>query len=100
MLTKAQLRRFVQRRNQSGFNTNLQFQIDANECGFKVSDLGDVTKLTVDGFTAYLWNVPTKKGTVKMLEIGRSMLAEGISVAWPDAEQIIARATVVPAEAA
>lgn len=43
MLTKAKLTRFVSIRNKSDYNSNLQFQIDANAAGFKVSDLGKVT---------------------------------------------------------
>jgi hypothetical protein len=37
--SKAQLLRFVKIRNESGFQSNLQFQFDASECGFEVRDL-------------------------------------------------------------
>lgn len=53
-MTRKQLERFVKVRNKSGFASNLQFQIDANECGFKVLDLGDVLKVA-DG---YIWHTP------------------------------------------
>ena len=54
-LTLKKLERFVNTRNRSEFNSNLQFQIDASSCGFKVSDLGDVKK-TGDG--TYYWITP------------------------------------------
>lgn len=43
-LTSAQLEKFVKVRNKSGFTSNLQFQIDAEECGFKIADLPTVEK--------------------------------------------------------
>lgn len=53
MLTKKQLERFVRVRNKSPFSSNLQFQSDAEDCGFAVAELGDVTRLTPAG--GYMW---------------------------------------------
>jgi hypothetical protein len=39
-VTKEQLLRFVKIRNASGFSSNLQFGIDAQEAGFDVKELG------------------------------------------------------------
>lgn len=50
--TTAQLEKFVKVRNKSGFASNLQFQIDAVACGFKISDLPTVEK-TAEG--NYKW---------------------------------------------
>jgi hypothetical protein len=41
MISKTQLKKFVRVRNESEFSSNLQFQIDAQECGFEAKDLGD-----------------------------------------------------------
>ena len=53
-MIRAQLKKFIEVRNESRYNSNLQFQIDANECGFHASDLGKV-KVTEDG---YQWDTP------------------------------------------
>lgn len=45
-MTRAQLKAFIARRNASDFQTNLQFQIDANAVGIKVEDLGKAVKET------------------------------------------------------
>ena len=55
MLTLKQLTRFVKTRNKSGYQSNLQFQIDANACGFSIEDLGKVAVFTIDGFKGYQW---------------------------------------------
>jgi len=55
MLTKEKLEKFVDMRNESEFCSNLQFEIDANECGFSVKDLGKVTKVELGH---YEWQTP------------------------------------------
>lgn len=58
-LTRNKLERFVEVRNASEFNTNIQFQLDASSCGFKIADLGDVTKLDDDRYGhVYVWQTP------------------------------------------
>jgi hypothetical protein len=54
-MTKAQLKRFVSRRNKSEFQTNLQFKIDAEACGFRISELGEARKI---GDHMYIWDTP------------------------------------------
>ncbi len=53
-VSEKQLKRFIKIRNESGFASNLQFQFDAHEAGFKVDALGTVEK-TAEG---YRWHVP------------------------------------------
>lgn len=53
-LSLAKLKRFVTTRNKSGFSSNLQFGIDADECGFSVADLGPVEKYD----WGYSWQTP------------------------------------------
>lgn len=48
-MTLEQLQKFIRIRNRSGFQGNLQFQIDAKEAGFPVSELGAVAR-TNSGF--------------------------------------------------
>jgi hypothetical protein len=55
-MTKKQLEKFVKLRNKSPHASNLQFQIDAEECGFKVSDLGEIRVIGDDHF--YMWDTP------------------------------------------
>lgn len=55
-MTKKQLEKFVKIRNASGFSANLQFQIDADEAGFDIKELGDPTKL--NGNIGYMWDTP------------------------------------------
>ncbi len=58
-LTRAKLLRFVRVRNKSGFQSNLQFQFDADECGFSVKDLGDPVKCQNFETTGeYRWVTP------------------------------------------
>lgn len=52
MLTKAKLDKFIKVRNKSPLNSNLQFSIDANACGFDVDELGDCIKV---GEGHYRW---------------------------------------------
>jgi len=54
-MTRDQLKRFIKVRNRSDFATNLQFQIDAEYCGFRVGDLGTAKKVE-DG--VYQWQTP------------------------------------------
>jgi hypothetical protein len=43
-MTRAQIKAFIKRRNESEFQTNLQFGLDAHAIGFKVEDLGPAVK--------------------------------------------------------
>jgi len=54
-LSQRKLERFIKMRNASGFPSNMQFMADAEDCGFNVEDLGDVTKHT-EG--VYYWETP------------------------------------------
>lgn len=54
-MTREQLLRFVRTRNESEFNSNLQVWSDADACGFKVEELGEVEKL---GEGHYRWRTP------------------------------------------
>ena len=69
MLTKAKLLRFIKERNKSPFHSNLQFQIDANACGFSVDDLGPCTKVATGH---YYWDTPAGL----LVEIGQTMKLE------------------------
>ena len=69
-MTKQQLIAFIKRRNSAEFNSNLQFQIDAEASGFKHADLGEIKKETIDGIDAYRWD--TDHGC--LIEVGRTML--------------------------
>ena len=65
MLTKAQIDRFIQVRNSSPFDSNLQFISDAQGCGFKIEQLGDCLKW--DG--CWTWSIHVKElGWVKLVE--------------------------------
>ena len=61
-MTKKQLEKFVKMRNASEYSSNLQFQIDADECGFKVKDLGDPKRVmdsrVKDLAVGYCWETP------------------------------------------
>lgn len=54
-MTEAQVRKFIAIRDASGFNSNLQFQIDLEEAGLRIEDLGPVTKQE-EG--VYSWSLP------------------------------------------
>lgn len=58
-MTRKQLEKFIKLRNTSDFQTNLQFQIDADASGFKVSDLGDPKVIVGEyGIKSYEWATP------------------------------------------
>lgn len=52
-LMQKRMVRFVEIRNSSSFNSNLQFSIDLTEAGLTLDDLGHATKL---GEGHYIWN--------------------------------------------
>jgi hypothetical protein len=56
--TREQLLEFIKRRNASPFSSNLQFRIDAAECGFDAADLGMPEVGETDGLTTYVWRTP------------------------------------------
>lgn len=70
MLTMKQLEKFVKTRNTSSFPSNLQFQIDAEASGFRLGDLGDPQKFTIDGYAGYQWKPMTTVGRVRLVEFG------------------------------
>lgn len=108
-LTMKKLQRFVKARRKSGFNSNMQFQIDANDCGFSVADLGEIEKFDIDGFAAYQWKptikeisgrhaLPVEK-TIRLVEFGRWIYLEGED--FPEATrmfEMMKTATPVPLE--
>lgn len=53
-LSVERLRRFIEIRNNSGHRNNLQFTIDALECGFNTNELGEAQKTE----TGYEWQTP------------------------------------------
>lgn len=57
-LSKERLEKFVTLRNKSGFSSNIQFMLDANECGFKTDDLGKAKRLDE---ATYEWSTPFGK---------------------------------------
>jgi hypothetical protein len=79
MLTMRQLRKFVKMRNKSSFQSNLQFQIDANNSGFLAKDLGDTERFKLNGFTGYRWMVPIKGDIlpVMLIEFGQKLYIIG-----------------------
>lgn len=68
-MTKAQLVKFIKTRNSSDYSSNLQFQIDAYSCGFKVKDLGPAKKESVNGIPVFHWETPHGS----LVEVGRSI---------------------------
>lgn len=56
--TREQILSFIKTRNASPFASNLQFQIDAHECGFDAGDLGMAEVIETDGLKTYLWRTP------------------------------------------
>lgn len=88
MLTLAKLRRFVTIRNNSGFNSNLQFQIDCMSAGFQPEELGEVRKFMIDGFCGYAWSLQLRSGNQilsrRLVEFGRGLHLEG----EPDEDQM------------
>jgi hypothetical protein len=64
LTSKKQLQKFVKVRNSAMFHTNLQFQIDADACGFEVKELGDPVKNTAPNREwDYRWK--TRFGTLQ-----------------------------------
>lgn len=53
-----QLEKFINTRNAASLHSNQQFQIDAEACGFKASDLGKARR-TGDG--GWVWETPHGK---------------------------------------
>lgn len=53
-LTKAKVEKFIRIRNKSRFNSNLQFQIDAQEAGIRMDDLPKAEPLEIG---AYAWDL-------------------------------------------
>lgn len=57
--SKKQLKEFVKVRNESSFQNNMQFAIDAEECGFRINELGEAKKIeNENGTVTYVWNTP------------------------------------------
>jgi hypothetical protein len=61
-MTKKQLLKFIAIRNKSGFASNLQFELDASQCGFSTDELGPVSKVGLKDAPAYHWE--TEHGTL------------------------------------
>lgn len=58
-MTEKQLRKFIKIRNASNFQSNMQFNFDAEAAGFRATDLGKPTKKQKeDGTFFYWWNTP------------------------------------------
>lgn len=55
MLTKKQLQKFVEIRNNSPYKSNFQFSTDCESAGFSVAELGHAARRD-DG--SYVWNTP------------------------------------------
>jgi hypothetical protein len=84
-LTLAQLKRFVRLRNKSLLQTNLQFGIDAQSCGLRVSVLGAAQSVMICGFEGFQWQVPTADaGVVRLVEFCGALRTEG----EPEGEEI------------
>lgn len=58
-MTRAQLERFVAIRNKSLFSSNLQFQIDLEEVGLTLAELGEVQRPA-----DFVWRWETPVGTL------------------------------------
>lgn len=69
MITRKKLEKFVATRNRSEHQSNLQFQIDAEGCGFRLKDLPEVEKI---GPGHYVWR--TRFGD--LIELGGRMSFE------------------------
>lgn len=65
MLTMNKLKRFVKVRNKSEFSSNFQYQIDAEQCGFEVKDLGAVRVFHIDGSKGYEWKPVVAKVSIR-----------------------------------
>jgi len=63
-ITKKQLLKFIELRNKSEYQSNLQFEIDARAAGFSSTDLGQAIKVkNGDGFEDYVWETSFGKLT-------------------------------------
>lgn len=79
-MTLQQLKKFIKTRNASAYQSNLQFQFDADACRFKISELGDAKKIvTPGGITGYEWQTPHGK----LREFMGKMFLEG-TPEWHD----------------
>ena len=54
-MTKEQLHKFIKIRNKSSYRSNLQFNIDANEVGINLRELGEATRTREGDF---IWKTP------------------------------------------
>lgn len=70
MITKEQLLKFIEIRNQSSFSSNMQFVFDAEEAGFYAGDLGSAEEMEPK---KYVWE--TEYGQL-IEEVGRLRLEE------------------------
>ncbi len=57
-MTKEQLEKFIKIRNESPFNSNMQFQIDANAAGFDNKELGEAQKIDFNDGYGWQWITP------------------------------------------
>ena len=71
--TREQILAFIKTRNASPFASNLQFQIDARECGFDAGDLGMAEVTEIDGLKPYHWRTPHGR----LVEMGGCLSLEG-----------------------
>jgi hypothetical protein len=71
--TREQILSFIKTRNASPFASNMQFQIDARECGFDAGDLGMAEVTETDGLKTYLWRTPHGR----LVEMGGFLSLEG-----------------------
>jgi hypothetical protein len=71
--TREQLHAFIKTRNASPFASNMQFHIDADECGFDAADLGVPEVSETDGITTYTWRTPHGR----LIEMGGFLSLEG-----------------------
>jgi hypothetical protein len=69
-----QLIKFINVRNSSSFGSNLQFSIDAEDCGFEIEELGQPVSFgQADGLKGYYWK--TKFGILEEIQ-GKIFLHE------------------------
>lgn len=54
ILTYNKLKRFMKLRNSSRFNSNLQFDLDLNECGLTIYSLGK-TNCHLGNYESFYW---------------------------------------------
>jgi hypothetical protein len=71
--TREQLHAFIKTRNASPFASNMQFHIDADECGFDAADLGVPEVAETDGLKTYVWRTPHGR----LIEMGGFLSLEG-----------------------